>query len=219
MAPATRRVLTAWVVALVLPAAALAGDPNDPTKRHTAADMRTAAQIALRKADFVAGWKRVKTDNSNNDVCTGEPNESKLVETADVDPTFESSNGAVDIDSEVQIFETARMAGIDWSYGTVPRLRTCAEDELTRQLGKGTTFTLTQVKAPTIGGVRTKSFHLVIHAKVNGRKVVVTSDLIALNRGRVTVMLTVIGPQGTYRRAQVAPFAAVLARRLLAHSA
>ena len=219
MAPAERRLLIgACLVALAVPALALAADPNNPTKRHTAADTRTATRIALHRSDFVAGWKRVKTDTSPDDVCKGEPDESKLVETADVDPTFESADGAVDVDSEVQVFRTAAMSSTDWSYGTLARLRTCAKDEFARRLGANATFALLRTTAPSIAGVQTKAFRLVIPAKVKGTPVVVTSDLVALHRGRVSVMLSATGPRGSYRASQLTPLAGALARRLTASS-
>ncbi|MES1248131.1 MAG: hypothetical protein ABUS54_10705 [Actinomycetota bacterium] len=218
MAAPERRFLIAVLAALVLPAAALAADPYQPAKRHTPADTAVATRIGLVRSDFVAGWKQVKSDSSDKDVCKGEPDESKLVETADVDPTFESSDGSVDVDSEVQIFKTAAMSRTDWSYATVARLRTCAKDEFVRQLGPKTTFTLDAVQAPVFKGLETNAFHLVVHATVKGQKVVVVSDLISLHKGRISVMLSAIGPQGSYQAAALQPLARVLAARLTATS-
>src|SRR5689334_20081802 len=80
--------LVLLVLATAFPALALAG-PKDPTKRHTAADMRLARSIALTRADLAAGWTQEQRPGSSGDAqCSAMPDESKLIETGEVDPVF-----------------------------------------------------------------------------------------------------------------------------------
>ena len=57
MRPVSRRLALVLVVVLAVPALALAAD-TDPKKRINPADQRKAASIVLKRADFVAGWKK-----------------------------------------------------------------------------------------------------------------------------------------------------------------
>lgn len=201
------------LAAVAAVALALAANPKDPTKRFTAADTRLATAIALRQSDLPAGWKRIKSDTSTG-TCRAQPDESKLIETADVDPTFESPNQAIDIDSEVQIFATTAMARTDWSYATLKMIHSCSREELAKALGPAAKMTVTEVAPPNLGAERAKAFHMAVSATVKGRHVEFESGLVAIGKGRVDVILTWFAPKGLLEPTAATPLLRVLSSRL-----
>jgi hypothetical protein len=200
--------LALLAVAVAVPVA-FAG-PKDPTKRHTAADMRIAKSIALRLSDFGAGWKPAKSSGGNGPDCSAQPNESSLIETADVDPTFGSPNGGVTVDSDVSLFRTKAMALTDWRSAQLARLRACLAELLTKSLGKTARVAVATRVPVSVKAERKVGFHFEFRA--NG--LAVTTDVIGLGKGRTTVLLTALGLKGSYKRATLDPLAAVIARRL-----
>jgi hypothetical protein len=207
------------LAAVGLSVLALAANPKDPQKHHTAADTRGAHAIALRVSDLPTGWKQVKGDNSN-DTCTAQPDESRFVETADVDPTFDSPAGAaIEIDSEVQTFATATQARRDWAWATASAMRSCALEESARQFGSGTKVGLTAFAPPKVAVEREKAFRLTLDATVQGKHIVADASLIALGQGRTTVFLSVFTLRGYAVQASVTRgLVAALAQRLAAHA-
>jgi hypothetical protein len=208
-----RTLLLAALAAAVAVPAALAG-PKDPTKRHTAADTRIAKAVALRLSDFRPGWKQEKADNSSGPDCSLQPDQSKLIETADVDPTFDSPNGGVVvIDSEVTLYRTSAMALADWKSAPLPVLRACFAEFLKTQSGAKTTVSASRVHVAA-NAERTVGYHFELGVKGN----VLALDLIALQRGRTEVFLSAFGPKGSYSRSLLDPLARLLAARLAAHA-
>lgn len=207
------------LAAVGLAALAVAANPKDPQKHHTAADMRAAQAIALRVPDLPAGWKRVSSGNSD-DTCAAQPDESQLVETADVDPTFDSPAGAVaEIDSEVQTFATAAQARRDWSSATGAAIRSCLQEEIARQIGGQVKVTLTPFAPPKVAVEREKAFRTTVDATAQGKRVVATAYLIALGERRTTVFLSTFALRGyTVQPTVTRALVALLARRLAAHA-
>lgn len=205
------------LVALAVAASAFAaGGSKEPTKRHTAADMRLARSIALRRADFVAGWTQEQTSSSGggNADCSAYPDESKLIETGSVDPSFDSPNGgAVTVDSEVDVYATKAMALAEWRNGKLSVLRMCFAELLTKTTGKHVVVTAT-VQAVPVHAERALAYRF--EATWNG--VAFDIDLVAVGKGRTTVLLSAAGPKGSHSRSLLAPFARVLAQRLAAHA-
>jgi hypothetical protein len=198
-------------VAAAAPAVALAG-AKDPTKRHTAADMRLARSVALQRADFAAGWTQEKGSGAANGDCSALPDESKLIETGSVDPTFASPNGgAVTVDSEVDVYATKAMALADWRVANLQLLRRCLAELFAKTSGAQVTVTASAVAAPA-RAERVRAFRFEL--KASG--IAFDIDLVALGKGRATVLLTVAGPRGSQRSSLVAPFARLLAQRLAA---
>jgi hypothetical protein len=201
-----RAVALAAVLLFVLAGTAFARDPKDPTLHAVAADVKTANAIGLRLSDFVAGWKHIKADTSSS-TCKAEPDESKLLETADVDPTFQSANGAVQVDSEVMIFKTSAMALTDWRFATAAIGQAC----LAEIAGKGAKVTVTAMR-PTVKAQRTKGFHITAVLPANGGTI--TGDIIAMGKGRTTAVVSAVGPKGAYNANALAPLISKLAARL-----
>ncbi len=211
-----KRVAAVLVLAAVaaVPAFGAVRGPKDPTRRHTAADTQIAKAIALRPSDFEPGWKPAKPDNSSGPACSLQPDQSKLIETADVDPTFDSPNGgAVTIDSEVTLYRTSAMARSDWNSASLPVLRACFVEFLKKQSGAKAVVTASRFPVAA-EAERSVGYHFQLEA--NGT--VFAIDLIGLLKGRTEVLLSADGLKGSYTRALLTPFAALLARRLAAHA-
>ena len=201
--------LTLLAASAVVPVA-LAG-PKDPTKRHTAADTRTASAIALKLSDFAAGWKQEKSSsNSSGPDCTAQPDESKLIETADVDPTFDSPNGAVTVDSDVSLYKTKAMLLADWHTAQVSLFRACLAELLSKSLGKTATVVVATRAPVSQHAERTLGFHFEFKAQ----GLVITADMIGFAKGRTEAIVSAFGVKGSYKRSDLNPLAAVIARRL-----
>src|SRR5258707_1778129 len=104
--------------ALAAGAGAARAPSRDPQQRHTAADMKRAAALALRRTDLAAGWKADKPQKPSPP-CTAGPDESKLVQTARIDPSFTWKDGVTNVGSEVDIFRSAPEARQDWRLSTL----------------------------------------------------------------------------------------------------
>jgi hypothetical protein len=207
--------LTVLAAAVTVPAA-FAG-PTDPTKRHTAADMRLARAIALKRSDFVAGWTREKASGGDSGPsCSAQPDQSKLLETADVDPTFDSPNGgAVSVDSEVTLYRTKAMALSDWRSAPLPVLRACFAELLAKQLGGSTPAVKAGRFAVAAKAERVVGYRLEVTTKKTGT---FTIEMIGLLKGRVEVFLSAFGPKGSFAPTMLSPFASLLSQRLAAHA-
>ena len=201
-------------VAVAFPPLALAGT-KDPTKRHTAADMRLARSIALTRADFAAGWTREKSAGpSGGDAnCSVQPDESKLIETGSVDPSFDSSRG-VTVDSEVDVYQTKAMALADWRTAQLRSLRRCLAELFAKTTGTKVTVTALAKPVP-VHAERALAFGFELSAKGG---IPYDIDLVAVGKGRTTVLLSAAGPKGSYSASLLAPLARVLAQRLAAHA-
>jgi hypothetical protein len=98
--------------------------------RHEARELTGAA-----RGDLAAGWK-LAPPHPKSPPCTTEPNESKLVQTAKVDPTFIWKDGVTSLGSEVDIFKTDAQAKADWRLSTLKLFRACLLENARSQLGK-----------------------------------------------------------------------------------
>jgi hypothetical protein len=207
------------LLAVGLAALAVAANPKDPQKHFTASDTRAARAIALRLSDLPPGWKQVKSNNSD-DTCTAQPDESQLVETADVDPTFNSPAGPViQINSEVQTFKTAAQARRDWAWATLSAMRSCLREELKGQFGQHAKISLFSLTPPKLPVEREKGFRMAIDATVQGQRVVAGFSLIALGQGRTTVFFSMFSLRGFTLPAIVTrAYVTVIAHRLVAHA-
>jgi hypothetical protein len=204
-------VLVALVVLGTVPSLALAG-PTDPTARHNAADMRLARSIALTRADLAAGWAEEKGNGgaSSDADCSAYPDESKLIQTGSVDPTFDSPRGgAASVDSEVDVYETTAMALVDWRNVNLRRLRTCITELLVKMTGVKVTITAAAKPVP-VHAERTLAFSFELTGK---GAVPYDIDVVALGKGRTSVLLSAAGPKGSYDRSLLTPLARLLAQR------
>jgi len=183
------RVAAVLLGALVLAVPAGATNPRDPQQLHTAADTRLAAVIALKQADFSAGWRAEKRSSSGNDApCKSQPDESALVQTALVDRSFAYRDGVTSIGSEVDVFRSAREARLDWKLSTLSAMKDCIASAL-QTVGK-TRVTVSSFTRLPISKLSERTLYyrvkLVVHA---AQPVTIVADLIAIGKGRVTTVL------------------------------
>lgn len=210
-----RLVTCAVALALVLPAAATAaGDPKAPRQQHTAADTKRANALALRRSDLAAGWK-VDPPAKPNPPCTAGPDESMLVQTAKVDPSFTWTDGVTNIGSEVDIFRTAAEARRDWRATTLSLLGTCLLQSARAGVGKGMRVSIlsAQTLAAPKGTERSLHYRLVISLR-STQTTSLFIDVVALGRGRVTVVLHTLTVRTPLPAAAVKALTGVLASRL-----
>ena len=212
-----------WEVAIavagfvIFAPAAAGANPKDPQKRHTAADTRVAKSIALKKSDLQAGWtadRSTATDNST--ICSAQPDESKLVETADVDPSFTYKDKVTNIGSEVQLFRTAANARTDWRFITLAALKTCVVEEMRQELGKGARAEVTAAKELPLHASTERVFQyrfaLTLH--VGSKTVPVVLEFVGLGKGRASVFFHVVRFGSPPPASFLTPFVRVFAARL-----
>ena len=214
--PVMRAALVVLLAALALAAAgaAAARDPRAPQQRHTAADTRLARSVGLRRADLAAGWKAAPA-TKDPPPCSTEPDESKLVQTARVDPTFVWSDGVTTVGSEVDVFRSAGEARRDWRLSTLALMRRCLLETVQKAIGKGGKVRVTQAKALAKPGLGARSLHyrLVFALGGNAAHALVT-DLIAFNRGRTSIVLHTLSVGAALPASALGTLGRVLSRRL-----
>ena len=207
-------VLTVTALALVATAAA-ARDPKDPQQRHTAADTKLAKTLALKRTDLVAGWKAAKP-TPNPPPCTTEPDESELVQTARIDPTFVWTDGVTTLGTQVDIFKTAAMAKTDWNLSTLELFRDCLLQAARHQLPHYTVRVVSAKKLapPKVSVERLLHYQLVFAITRSGRTIPIVSDVVALGRGRETVVMHSFSVRMPLPSSAVSQVVQLLANRL-----
>jgi hypothetical protein len=214
MRAAPAALLTATALALAATAAA-ARDPKDPQQRHTAADTKLAQALALKQSDLAAGWKPEKP-SPNPPPCKTEPDESELVQTARIDPTFVWKDGVTTLGSEVDVFKTAPMAQTDWNLSTLTLFRSCLLQSARDQLPNYTVRVVSakRLPAPAVPAQRALHYQLVFAISHAGRTVPIVSDVIALGRGRETVVMHSFSVKTPLPASAVTQLTQLLASRL-----
>ncbi len=184
------------LIAVLGAAAALAGtawsavDPRDPQQRHTAADTKLAQTLALRGTDLAAGWKAEKQQTGSGPACVGEPDESALVQTAKIDPSFVWRDNLTRLGSQVDVFQTAAMARRDWALSTLKLSTSCLLQDASAEFGTSVHVTLVSSQALAPPGHAERSLHYRIVLAVRSTQTVrLVTDVVALGRGRITVAL------------------------------
>jgi hypothetical protein len=210
-----RFVVGALLLVLVLPlAAGAASDPREPRQIHTAAATKRATAIVLRRSDLAAGWK-LDPPSKPNPPCTAGPDESDLVQTAKVDPSFTYKDGITNIGSEVDIFRTAAQALRDWRASTPSLLAACLLQSARAGLGKTVNVRIvsSQRLAAPKGAERSLHYRFVVALKTKSTADLVI-DVVALGRGAATVVLHTLTVSNPLPAATVKALTGVLASRL-----
>jgi len=209
-----------WVIALLLTALALAAsaaarDPKDPQQRHTAADTKLANTLALHQKDLAAGWTPAQP-TPDPPPCKAEPDESDLVQTARIDPTFIWKDRITTLGTEVDIFKTAAMAKRDWALSTLKLFQSCLLQSARDQLPdyKVTLVSAKQLPRPSAVAERSLHYRLVFDIVHAGKKVPIVSDVTALGRGRKTVILHSFSVQTALPSSAVTQLVQILSNRL-----
>jgi hypothetical protein len=206
------------LAALVLVALAAAGTAaahsKDPTQRHTAADTKRANALALRRSDLAAGWTADKPTKPSPP-CTAGPDESKLIQTARVDPSFTWKDGVTNIGSEVDIFRSAREARFDWRISTLSLMTTCLLQSARAGVGKQVHVSLVSAKRlppPTVAE-RGLHYRFVLDLR-STRTLQLVAEVVAIGRGRATVVLHTLTVRSPLPAAVLNTLVGVLGGRL-----
>ena len=213
------RAATILLGALVLALPAGAADPRGPQQRHTAADTRLAKSIALTLHDLPGDWRAAGGSTSfDTPACPSRPDESGLVQTALIDPSFFWRDGASNLGSEVAVFRSAREARLDWRLSTLRALTDCVGSAL--QLGARVRVTLRTASELRIANLSERTAHdrltFVIH---RAKPITAVIDVIAVGKGRVTTVLHSFTADKPILGVGLVVFARVVANRLNAAAA
>jgi hypothetical protein len=170
--------------------ASAAKDPNAPRQRHTAADTQLAKTLGLRRGDLAGGWTAAKPEK-DGPPCKGSPDESELVQTARVDPSFTWRDGLTTVGSEVDVFRTNREALRDWRLSTFALMKTCMLQSARAGFGKDVRVAISGGGAlpPPKGAERGLHYRLVFAVRSKARTLSLVTDVVAVGRGRITVVL------------------------------
>ena len=204
------------LAALVAAGAAAARDPKAPRQRHTAADTRLAKSIGLRRADFAAGWKAAPASKPAPP-CSNEPDESALVQTARVDPSFVWRDGVTTVGSEVDVFGTADQARTDWRLSTLKLVRACLLETVRKAVGGAATVRVAQARALPRPRLGARSLHYRLVFLLDGNRALV-AELVAFNVGRTSVVLHTLSLDRPLPTSLLGPLGRRLANRLVAAS-
>jgi hypothetical protein len=210
-----RAALCAIVLALVVPVAAGAAvDPRAPRQQHTAADTKLATALVLRLSDFAAGWK-VDPPAKPNPPCTAGPDESGFIQTAKVNPSFTYRDGVTNVGSEADVFRLAAEARQDWRSSTPALLGTCLLQSAAAGFGKKAQVRIASAKtlSPPKGVERSLHYRYVLAVRSASTTNLVI-DVVALGRGRVTVVLYALSVRTPLPASAVTALTGVLATRL-----
>ena len=178
------------LAALVVVGPAAASDPKQPQQRHTAADTKLAKALALQQGDLPVGWSRVKP-TPDPPPCKTEPDESNLVQTAQIDPTFVWRDGVTTLGTQVDIFKTAAMARTDWALSTLRLFQSCLLQSAHEGFphNKVRLVSAKQLPSPVAAAERSLHYRLVVSIARGATVVPIVTDVIALGRGRETVVM------------------------------
>lgn len=214
----TLAVALAALATLAAAGTASARDPKEPQQRHTAADTRTAHSIGLVLADLAPGWKKAPKPKPSPP-CTSEPDESALVQTARIDPTFLWVDDVTQVGSEVDLFRTEAQAKVDWRLSTLKLLRACLFEGLRRDLKQARIRVRSSKElAPLKLGERNLHYRLVFDLVGTNKRLPVVTEMIGFGIGRISVVLHVVSIGQPLPSAQLHSLAKRVAKRLVAAS-
>jgi hypothetical protein len=190
------RLVTAVVLAGALAGAAIAANPHDPQKRHTAADQVLAARLVLKRADLPAmGWQGAKSTEDDSTCRSFNPDESKLVETGKKESLEFTRNGGF-VTSMAAIFRTAKDAQTGWNLEVKPQILNCLAEGLGQASISGATVKITsrgKLAFPHLAP-RTAAFFVRLAFNVQGIKFAADLHFICLGRDRANLALMTLSP-------------------------
>jgi hypothetical protein len=183
---------------LVLAGAALA-DASDPKQHFTKADQAKAAATVLAQNDLGAGWKggaRTPTSLKAPKCPAYTSNDSDLTMTGHAESLFSNGNGGVQVDSDVEVFRTARQAATRFARILQPRLGTCLRYDLLKSVAGTKGVRIGQVKRLPLPKVATHgaAFRVPLTVQNAGQSVTVDSDVLFLGQGPTAIYLNVVAP-------------------------
>ena len=221
----SRRLALLLLVALAVPAIALAAD-TDPKRKINGADERAAASIVFKRTDFAAGWKRTSTSNNTDDELNCSfyhPDGSDLTLTGDAEAEFQRTGGFPSLLSYTDVYISGKDAAAAWSRTVKPALARCLAQFFQREVaGPGTKVTVVnygRIAFPRLAP-RTAAFR--INAKMavtqNGQTTTVplTLHIVVVGSGRAEAGFLTFAPSPGFATADLRSFGALLAARMKA---
>jgi hypothetical protein len=206
------------LTALVLASAAAAVADN-PTIRITQEDQTKAQSALLRVGDFGAGWTGgpVKPSKLSAPSCPGfNPKESDLVVSGHAEARFSYGHGAVILDQDTQVLESADAVAQDFSRSVGPKLPDCLAYQL-KNANKAlvSNAVVKEISFPKVGSVSV-AYRAVITTTQNGHRGRFIRDFVFFGQGRFEFSIVVDAP--SIDAAQVVPFEQAMVQILVRRS-
>ena len=219
----SRRLALILLVALAVPALALAAN-SDPKREITSADEARAASIVLKRTDLSRSWKRTTSLSSDRDLTCSfyHPDGSDLTMSGDAKSAFERVSGMPSILSYADVYTTAKDAAASWSRTVKPALARCAAKLLQDEFGANPAGTLKILRQGAIPfprvAPRTAAFRvgLVFSTEQAGEtvKVPLTLHIVVVGRGRTEAGMLTFAPGPGVAAGDLHPFARLLSERM-----
>ena len=185
-------------VLAALAAAARAGGGKEQI-RLNAKDQAHARRAVLKRADLgtAAGWTggAKKPDLSSTPPCADfHPKQSDLVVTGAAETDWK--HPGLEIDSEAQVLQTARMVRLDWQRSVVSaKLLPCLRQAFEKEAGANAkVVSVRKVSFPHLG-TYTALFRVLVDVTSGGSTVRIRSDAVLIGRSRTELTLTVTSPE------------------------
>jgi hypothetical protein len=191
-------VVVLLVAGLCVPVALAA--QGEPQKKLTKAGQARAKSVALRQADFPAGWvqqpvPKNKKSESNPRCSYYSPDNSDLVEIGDYDsPDFNRADGS-SISSSTGVFRTVQMAKTAYRRLAVPLLGKCFAEIFRKGItapNSATIFSSGTLQFPTVGD-QSHAYRISASVKTPAGRVRVAVDIVLLNKGAIDVAVIMLG--------------------------
>jgi len=216
-----RRTALALIAALALAAASAASADTEKEQVRLTAEGGAAARAALpRKADFGSGWtsQAFKPSNDSETGCkTWHPKQADLVRNGEAGITFKYPG--VQIDTEVQVLQTARMVALDWQRTVLaPQVVPCLRQTLVGSLPAGAKLVSVGRRPFPKVATYASAIRAVVDVPASGATLRLFVDLVAVGRGRTEVTMMTTAPlaaDASLRAAEVR-LARVVASRIAA---
>ena len=213
---ATKSLVTAALLALVLAASAAA---DEPTVRIDAGDQAWAAHSLPRASDFGFGWRGGMTRPTppQSPSCPGfDPKSSDLVVTGHANASFGNPRAGVQVSVDAQILATADDVRKDFARTIRPELVGCLEHQFRHSRERHVTVTVERLDFPRTGSL-TAAYRATIVVRTPGGTAKVLSDLLFFGSGRLEYSMNVLAP--ARYRPQLLPFEVDMARLLVRRGA
>lgn len=189
--------LAGLTVLAALSASARAGGGKEQIHLN-AKDQAHARDVVLRRADLgtATGWTGgfKKPDLSSTPPCTDfHPKQSDLVVTGAAETDWK--HPGLEIDTEAQVLQTARMVRLDWQRSVVPaKVLPCLRQAFEKEAGSSAKFvSVHKVSFPQLG-TYTALFRILVDVTSDGTTVRIRSDALLIGRSRTELTLTVTSP-------------------------
>jgi hypothetical protein len=179
--------------------AVAAADTFDPKIKLTRADQAAASASILRFNDLGAAWSggAVKPQSLKVPLCPGvQPNYSKLTITGHAESTLELASQGLQVDSDVEIFKSAKQAAKAAANILNVQLPSCLKYDLLRSgLASGTTTIGSVKQIPVVKvGNRIALYRVSLTVHSGGKAVGVYSDYLYLTKDRTEFFVNLIAP-------------------------